>query len=174
MECYYLISKEEHFMLKKTKQLTDIFNDFQSFRDQEEEKHEQLALSTHLDFNDIVDEMFYLRVEQALPYATLHDHPRMDYVNALIDLHQHDELDQQLAFAAFVFKQFGIPNTKWCEFKNMPRDLLKWLYRNSGKFRQFDFSFSDFEEAFKEASYRHHVNSTKKHSKKLKRNIVHS
>lgn len=97
---------------------------------------------------------FCYRIEQAPFFAELQLYKREDYFMSLDTLFEEGKLEQYHAFAAFTYNRYGMPNAQWFEFDSISTGLKKWLFANALHFKQYDFTFTNFEEAFKEACYR--------------------
>lgn len=59
-----------------------------------------------------------------------------------------------VAFAAYIVNVRGMPNPLVEEPASISQELHQWLFANQKQFANYDFSFENFEEAFKESYWR--------------------
>lgn len=141
-------------MHKKTSDLLKIFYTFYRLRELETENTLKNINVQKLDYNDAKVDKFCGRINQALPFAELQCFNRDDYFDAVINLVNINLIEKNIAFVAFFYQRFGMPQPSWFETESIPKYLIEWLYKNGKILKTYDFSFHDFESAFKEACYK--------------------
>jgi hypothetical protein len=94
-------------------------------------------------------------IEQAFPYSELELYKTCDLYDVLQEMFDSGKIDETFtAFAAFLIQVRGFPDPTWIEPVTITGKLHSWLFRNANSFKGWDFSFGNFEEAYKESCWR--------------------
>jgi hypothetical protein len=150
------ISQWSPVMLRIKDTLLENFVTFLELREKEEQTAQKQRYQQNLRLEQIECNRFCHRIDQALFYAELNYYKREDYFATLEELLEKDLLEKHRTFAAFTYHRYRLPDVRWYEFDEISPALRQWLFANAASFKDYNFSFSDFEEAFKEASYKLH------------------
>lgn len=96
------------------------------------------------------------RVSQAKHYAHLQHFKTYELYEFLQELYDDEQIDKYKTFVGFVICERGLPTNShgWHEKPEISDELIQWLFRHHRSLREIDLSFSDFEEAYKEACWR--------------------
>lgn len=129
------------------------FGRFYCGRQYEWQEKERAARSNELIDQLSEDDLVAIRISQAFPFAEIDCYKTCDIYDTLQDIFDNNLIEEHRMFAAFLLNNRGIPGTELIEKPELSDALIQWLFRHKKSFEHYDFSFANFEEAYKEAHW---------------------
>lgn len=135
--------------------VTSLFREVYRFRVQEWSLIEPERLKNNKPHSVDKDQVEWYRLQQAQAYAELELYKTSDLYSVLQEVFDTGYKGETfVAFAAYIVNERGMPNPMVEEPAFISQELHQWLFANQKQFANYDFSFENFEEAFKESCWR--------------------